>query len=161
MLRVEGFVGCQVIRDGGCGFAKHVRHDGVERDIADGKSVLKAVFLTAPHRDEFATVSCELTQDADVLTGDKAAFNETDTEQVTNPLGILGIVLVSLYSFHPFGVGDNDPDAAPLKDVENRHPVFAGGLHADVEAVVFMEPVGKVVKTGIERGKTLLLIARL
>ena len=65
------------------------------------KAVLKAVLLTAPYRDEFAAVSCELTQDADVLTGDKAAFDETDTEQVTDPFGILGIVLVSLYSFHP------------------------------------------------------------
>lgn len=161
MLRVERYVGCQVIRDGGCGFAEHIGHDGVERDIADGKSVLKTVFLTAPHRDEFATVSCELTQDADVLTGDKAAFNETDTEQVTNPLGILGIVLVSLYSFHPFGVGDDNPDAAPLKDVENRHPVFSGRLHADIETVVLVEPVCKAVEAGIERGKTLLLIARL
>lgn len=159
MLRVEGFVGCQVIRDGGCGFAKHIRHDGVESNIADGKSVLKSVFLAAPHRCELIAITSELTQDADVLTGDEAAFDQTDTEQVANPLRILGIVLVSLYSFHPFGVGDDGSDAAPLKDVENRHPVFSGGLHADIETVVLVESVCEAVEAGIERGKTLLLIA--
>ena len=156
MLRVERFVGCQVIRDGGCGFAEHIGHDGVERDIADGKSVLKSVFLAAPHGCELIAITSELTQDADILTGDEAAFDQTDTEQVADPLGIFGVVLVSLYSFHPFGVGDDDPDAAPLKDVDNRHPVFAGGLHADVETVVLVKPVCKAVETGIERGKTLL-----
>ena len=159
MLRVERFVGCEVIRDGSCGFTKHIRHDGVERDIADSKGVLKAVFLAAPHRREFAAVPRELAQDADLLTGDEAAFDQTDTEQISNPLGIFGIVFVSLYSFHPFGVGDDDPDAAPLKDVENRHPVFAGGLHADVETVVLKEPVCEAVEAGIERGKAFLLIA--
>ena len=47
MLRVERFGGCEVIRNGSCRFAKHIRRDRVERDIANGKGILKTVFLTA------------------------------------------------------------------------------------------------------------------
>lgn len=150
MLCVERFGGCEVIRNGGCRFAKHIRHYRVKHDIVNGKGVLKTVFLTASHRDEFATVSRELSQDANVLAVDKTAS-----------FGILGIVLVSLYSLHLFGVSHDDPDTTPFKDIENGHPVFACELHVDIEAAVFMEPVGEAVEAGIERGKTLFLIARL
>lgn len=47
MVRVKGFVGCEVIRNGGCGFAKHIRHNGIQSHIANGERILKVVFLTA------------------------------------------------------------------------------------------------------------------
>ena len=74
MLRVERFGGCEVIRNGSCRFAKHIRRGRVERDIANGKGILKTFFLTASQRDELATVSRELSRDANVLARDKAAL---------------------------------------------------------------------------------------
>lgn len=47
MLCVKILIGCEVVRDGGCGLAKHIRHDGIQRHVADGERVLEAVFLTA------------------------------------------------------------------------------------------------------------------
>ena len=49
MLWVKILIGCQVIRDSGRGLAKHIRHDGIKRHIADGEGILETVLLTAFH----------------------------------------------------------------------------------------------------------------
>jgi len=85
-------------------------------------------------------------EDTDILSGDKAALYQADAKEIPYPFGILGIVFVSLYSLDPFGISDDDPDAPLFQDVEDGDPVLPGGLHADVKAGVFMEPVGKAVQ---------------
>ena len=103
MLGVKILVGCEVIRNSGCGFAKHIGHDGIQRHIADGKGILKAVFLAASHRCELIAVTSQFAEDADILVRDKTAFHQANAKQISNPFGVLGIILVTLYSFDPFG----------------------------------------------------------
>lgn len=62
--------------------------------------VLLAVF----HRSEFATMAGRLTQDADIFGWDKAAFQQANTEQVSNPFGVLGVIFISLRRFDPLSV---------------------------------------------------------
>lgn len=150
MLWVKILVGCEVVRNGSCGLAKHIGHDGIQRHIADGKSVLKAVFLAASHGYQFIAVTSQLTEDADILVRDKAAFHQADAEQISNPFGVFGIILVAFYSFDPFGIGDDDPDASLLQDIKGRNPILPSGLYTNIHAVVLMEPVGKAVQVRIE-----------
>ena len=80
MPGIKILVGCEVVRNRGCGLAKHIGHDGIKRHIADGKSVLKAVFLAAFHRCELIAIASQLAEDTDILFRDKAAFYQTDAE---------------------------------------------------------------------------------
>ena len=104
MFRVKGFVGCEIIRNRSCGFAKHIGHNRIQCHIADSKRILKAVFLAAFHGNQLIAVAQKLTQDTDIQVWDEAAFHKTNTKQIPDPLGIFRIILVSLYSLYPFGV---------------------------------------------------------
>ena len=44
MLGIKILIGCKVVRNSGCGLAKHIRHDGIKRHIADGEGILETVF---------------------------------------------------------------------------------------------------------------------
>ena len=146
MLWVKILIGCQVIRDSGRGLAKHIRHDGIKRHIADGEGILETVLLTAFHRSEFVAVTGQLSQNTDILSWNEAAFYQADAEQVSNPLGIFGVILISFHSLDPFRVGNGNTDAPLFQDVEHRHPILSGRLHAHIQTVVFMEPVSKPVQ---------------
>ena len=151
MLGIKIFVGCEVVRNSGCGLAKHIGHDGIKCHIVDGKSVLETVFLAASHGCKFVAVTSQLTEDADILARDEAAFHQADAKQISNPFGVLGIILVALYSFDPFGIGNDDTDTPFLQNIEDRDPVLPSGFHADVQTVILMEPVGKAVQVRVER----------
>ena len=89
----------------------------------------------------------------------KAAFYQADTEQVSNLLGIFGVIFISFHSLDPFRVGDDDTDAPLFQDIEHGHPILSGRLHAHIHTVVFMEPVSKPVQIRIKCGESFLLIA--
>ena len=161
MLGVKILVGCEVIRNSGCGFAKHIGHDGIQRHIADGKGILKAVFLAASHRCELIAVTSQFAEDADILVRDKTAFHQANAKQISNPFGVLGIILVTLYSFDPFGVCDDNTNAPLFQDIEHRNPILSGGLHTDIQTVILMEPVGKAVQVRVKCRKAFLLITGL
>ena len=146
MLWVKILIGCQVIRDSGRGLAKHIRHDGIKRHIADSEGILETILLAAFHRSEFVAVTGQLPQNTDILSWNKAAFYRADAEQVSNPLGIFGVILISFHSLDPFRVGDDDTDSPLFQDVEYGHPILSGRLHAHIQTVVFMEPVSKPVQ---------------
>lgn len=146
MFRIKGFVGCEVIRDGGCGFTKHIRHDRIQSYIADCERILKAVFLTAFHGNQLIAVAGKLAQNADIQVWDEAAFHKANAKQVSNPLGIFRIILVSLYSLYPFGVRYYDTNTAFFKNVEYRNPILPGGFHADIQTIVFQKPVCETVQ---------------
>lgn len=82
MLRVKILVECEVISDSGCGLAKHIWRNGSKSHIADGKSILETVFLAALHGCELVAVAGQLTEDADILIGDKAALYKTNTKEI-------------------------------------------------------------------------------
>ena len=46
----------------------------------------------------------------------------------------------------PPRVGNGNTDAPLFQDVEHRHPILSGRLHAHIQTVVFMEPVSKPVQ---------------
>ena len=161
MLGVKILAGCEVVRNSGCGLAKHIGHDGIQSHIADGEGILKTVFLAASHRCKFVAVTSQLAEDADILVWDKAAFHQADAKQIANPFGVLGIILIALYSLDPFRVGNDDTDPPFLKNIEDRNPVLPSGFHADVQTVILMEPVGKVVQVRVKRRKAFLLITGL
>ena len=146
MLRVKRFVGCEVIRNGGCGFAKHIGHNRIQCHVADGKRILKAVLLAAPHRNQFVAVTSKFAKNANIQVWDEATFHKANTKQIPDPLGIFRIILVSLYSFYPFWVSNNDPNTTLFKDVEHRNPILSGGFHTDIQTVVFQQPVRKTVQ---------------
>ena len=130
MLRVEILIGCQVVCDCGCGLTEHIRHDRIKCHIAYGKGLLKTVFLATFHRSEFVAVAGQFSQDTDVLGWDKAAFHQTNAEQVPNPFGILCIVFVSFHRLHPFGVSHDDADTMFFQNIKHGHPTFPSGFHA-------------------------------
>lgn len=70
--------------------------------------VFCAVFLAASHRCELIAVTSQFAEDADILVRDKTAFHQANAKQISNPFGVLGIILVTLYSFDPFGVCDDN-----------------------------------------------------
>ena len=104
-----------------------------------------------------------------VGTGDSAQkgdiplvfLNHDANTGVPDSFGILGIILVPFYVLYPFRIGNDDTDIPFLQNVENRAPILPGRFHADIQAVVLMEPIGKAVQVRIERRKAFLLIARL
>ena len=79
--------------------------DGVQRQVAHSESVLKAILFTRTHGHELAPIAGELTENTDILDGDVASGNQPHAEQVTDPLGILLVVLISLDGGNPLAHG--------------------------------------------------------
>lgn len=125
------------------------------------KRILKTLLLAAFHRNQLVAVTSELLQNANIQSRDETAFYETDEKQITDSFGILRIILVSLYSLYPFGVGNHDPNTALFQDVEYGNPIFPGGFHADIQTVVFQKPIRKTVQVGIEGTESLFLVVGL
>ena len=55
--------------------------------------------------------------------------DSTDAEQVSNPPGIFGIILIPFYSLDPFRAVNDNTDAPLLQDTEHEHPILSGRLH--------------------------------
>ena len=98
------------------------------------------------HRNQLISIAGKFPKNADIQVWDEAAFHKTYTKQITDPLGVFCIILVSLYSFYPFRIGNNDPDTTFFKDIEYRNPILSCGFHADIQAAVFQQPVCKAVQ---------------
>ncbi len=64
-------------------------------------------------------------QNADILCRDKAAFDQANAKQTPDLLGVLRVVLISLYSFHSFGIGDDGPDIPLLQNIEHWNPILS------------------------------------
>ena len=131
MCWIKDFVGCQVIRDGGCGFFEHIEHNGVQSHIAYGESILKTVLFAAFHTGQLVAVPGQLPKNTGILIGDKAALNDADMEKLTDPFGIFGIILFAFYGTHPFGVGYDNTQTSLFQTVEHRNPILSGGFHAE------------------------------
>lgn len=157
MLRGWIFVGQQIIGDLTGRLSEHVRDDRIQCDVTDGEAVLETVLLAAAHIDELTAIAGEFAQYANLFAGDEAAFDKTEAEQLADPFGILNIVFVSFHRAHPLWVGDDDMQLRS-EYVEDRNPVFAGGFHANVIAVIFDEPMFEPLKIFVERGEAFLLI---
>ena len=116
-----------------------------------------AVLLAGFARYQLEAIPRIFPQDADVFAGDKTAGNESDSEQVANPLRIFGIVLVSFDSLNPFGVCDGNINGI-LQKVKHGNPIFPGRFHADVPAVVIQQPRLERKDLAVECGESPLLV---
>ena len=73
-------------------------------------------------------------------------LHQTGAEQVPNPLGVLRVVLVPFYCLDPFGVGDDNSNIPLFQDVKHGHPILSRGFHAHIQAIIFVEPLGKTLQ---------------
>ena len=107
-IRVKRVRSYQIVHNGKCGFSEHVGDDGIKRNITDSESVLAAVLLASVTGNELEAVAGIFPEDADGLIRDKATRDQAEPEKVADPFVILGVILIALDSFDPFGVGDGD-----------------------------------------------------
>ena len=77
---------------------------------------------------------------------DKTRLCHVVHEEVTDPFGILAIRLVPFLGLGILGMRKGDKTGV-FKDVEDGNPVFAGRLHADLEAGVFGKPVSQLLQS--------------
>ena len=58
------------------------------------------------------------------------------------------------------GIGNGYVDTI-FQKIEDRHPVLAGGFHADIKTVIVKQPLFETADVRIEGGETLFLVRRL
>jgi hypothetical protein len=120
---------------------------------------LKAVLFAGFTGNELESISCVLSQNADVFGWDKAAGNQTEAKEVANPFGVFDIILVALNSSNPLGVGDGNADAV-LQQIVNGNIILPGALQANVKAVIVNQPLLKRQNGFVKSGKALLFVTR-
>ncbi len=87
-------------------------------------------------------------------------MNQSGTEQVSNPFGIFCVIFIAFHGFNPFWIGNGYVDTI-FQKIEDRHPVLAGGFHADIKTVIVKQPLFETADVRIEGGETLFLVRRL
>ena len=135
MVRINRICIQQIVFNICRGFTEHNGVNRVQRQLAHVESVLKTALFTETHGHKLAAIACKSTQNANILFRDIAAWNQTHTEQIANPFGILFVILVAL-----------------------RYLILARAFHTDILAVVVKEPLLKIKQASIESEKTLLLV---
>ncbi len=148
VFRINSICCKQVVFDIRCRYTEHIGDDSIQRHIAHSESILKTILFTGTHGYELAPIAGEFAKDANILAKDVTAGNQTHPEEVSDPFGILLIVLVALDSRNPFGICDDDVELS-LKDIPNGNPVFAGAFHTDFLAVVVKEPLLKFKQVSV------------
>ena len=125
--------------DCGGSLADHIRAHIVQFEVGDGQAVLCPVFLTSYKVGEFPVVMQQIPQLANICRRDKATSDEIVLEDVGDLLGVPLVRFLSPYGFHIFGVS-KDNIAGLFQNVVNGNPIFSGGFHAHILAVVFGQP---------------------
>lgn len=72
----------------------------------------------------------------DFVGRDKTAGNEAVLENVGNPLGIAFVGFLAADGFDVLGVS-KDNVTRQFEDIVDGNPIFTGGFHTNVTAVVF------------------------
>jgi len=135
-----------ILGDGTCGLAEHVREHIVEFEVGHGETVLGAILFTGDHVGELGTVANQIPKLTNDGRWDKAGLDHAAHEKVANPAGILTICLVALHGLGVLWMGECNL-AGFFKDVEHGNPVFPGGFHTDLCAVILRQPCGEVSQT--------------
>ena len=129
----------QLTDDGGRALNEHTTEHVIQFEVGDCEAVMGTVLLSRGIPDEFLIVAAQVTQLTNILRRDKAAANQVVLEKVGDPHGIFLIRLLAFDGFDELGMRDDDVEVF-FKDVVNGEPILAGGLHADIRAMVLPEP---------------------
>ena len=129
----------QLTDNGGRALAEHVTEHVIQFEVGDRETVLGTVLLSRGIPDELLIVAAQVTQLTNILRRDKAAANQIVLEKVGDPHGIFLIRLLAFDGFDELGMRNDDMEVL-FKDVVNGEPILAGGLHADIRAMVLLEP---------------------
>jgi len=158
ILRVKILSGKQVFDNRGSRFPKSVGKDRAECNVGDSEGILEPHLLAGALIDKFVTVTVKFPELTDFLHRDVAGGNDVKLEKVDNPHGIFVVSFLPLNGPDVLRVGNNDMEMG-FKDIENRDPVFTGGFHTDLSAVVFQEPVAAGNEVRIKGSEPLFLIS--
>lgn len=139
------------------GFAKGIGNDRSQLDVGNSQGVLHPILLAGSKAYQLEAVAQNLTQITDLLFRNEAARDQVVLEQVGNPDGVFFIGLLAPDRFDTLGVCQSDL-AGRLKDVVDRDPVLAGGLHADMQALVIRKPLREAFQIFGESGETFGLV---
>lgn len=96
----------QIICNDRSRFSEFVGDNGIKNGIADGESVLAAVFLVSVTGNELEAAEGIFPKDVDGLVKDKVAGDQTEQEKDADPFGIFGVILIIFDGFAPLGVSD-------------------------------------------------------
>jgi hypothetical protein len=116
-------------------YAKDIRENIIQFEVAHGQAVLATVFLRGVGISQFCVITTQVTQLADILGRDKTGTHQVALEKFGNPLCVPFVGFFSLDGFDIFGVCQADV-AGLFKGIENRNPVFSRGFHTNILAVV-------------------------
>ena len=78
----------------------------------------------------------------DIERRNKTAGNDVEFENVGDPLGVTLVGFLAADSLDILRVS-KDNVARLFEDVVDGNPVFTGGFHTDIAAIVFRKPGGK------------------
>jgi hypothetical protein len=82
----------------------------------------------------------------DRISRSEAAPQQPEDVQIAEPLTVGHVALPALDVLDVAGVDERHGEATRLKDLEDRHPVDAGGFHRHVRHATGGEPVSEAVK---------------
>lgn len=94
----------QIICNDRSRFSEFVGDNGIKNGIADGESVLAAVFLVSVTGNELEAAEGIFPKDVDGLVKDKVAGDQTEQEKDADPFGILVSSLLSLTALLHLGL---------------------------------------------------------
>ena len=78
----------------------------------------------------------------DFLRRNKAAVDEIVLKTVRYPLGVALVSFLAFDRFRIFRMGKNEI-AGWFKHIPDGNPVFPCGFHADIAAILLIEPISK------------------
>ena len=97
-------------------------------------------FFAGNKIDKFEAIAHKVTKLADVSRRHKTTCDQIVLKDIGDPFCVFFIGFLTSDSFNVFRVSKDDA-AVIFKDVVDRDPVFAGGFHTNVFAVVSKKPL--------------------
>ena len=113
-----------------------------ERAILETVRAFWKRFFAAAVANQLLAVSEQFPQSANLPAGDITGRNNIKLKEIGNPSRILIVRFLSFDCADIFRIGNNDMTGI-FQNIKNRNPVFAGGFHADLRAVMVKEPFFK------------------
>jgi len=113
---------------------------------------LDPVLLGRFHAYQFIAVPSKFAKLTEVFRRYKRTSDKIEFIEIRYPFGIFLVSLLTFDSLDIFGVCKADFNIR-FKIIVDRNPVLAGGLHADMLAAVFKQPVMEEFEITIDGGE--------